>query len=213
MNAPVHAAESRHPAAPPAVDIVFDLAGTALPADYAWPLLEAIGVHLPWLRDDPYAGVHPLRTAPSTHDEVLLPQRAKLTLRVGVARADDALRLAHTRLAVGERTLAVGAGKPRAIAVSATVAAQRVASTAGDAAAFEAEASELIAGLRIAAHLIAGRPRRGAAGARTITGYAVTLHGLRGEDSLRIQYEGLGGERNLGWGLFVPAKAIALASD
>lgn len=213
MNAPAHTVEAARPAAPPAVDIVFDLAGTTLPADYAWPLLQAIGARLPWLRDDPHAGVHPVRTVPTAHDEVLLPQRAKLALRVDVERADDALRLAHTRLAVGERMLAVGAGRARALVVTTTVAAQRVASAAGDAAAFEAEAAQWIAGLRIAAHVIAGRPRRGTAGGRTITGYAVTLHGLRGEDSLRIQYEGLGRERNLGWGLFVPAKAIAVALD
>ncbi|MFO1396027.1 MAG: type I-MYXAN CRISPR-associated protein Cas6/Cmx6 [Burkholderiales bacterium] len=209
----MNAARLSRAAAPPAVDILFDLAGATLPADHAWPLREAIAAHLPWLRDDPHAGVHPLRTLATAHGEALLPQRAKLVLRVAQARAVDALRLAHAQLVVDGRALAVGTGKPRTLVASATVAAQRVASDAGDAAAFEAEAAQWIAALGIEAHVIAGRPRRGGAGQRSITGYAVTLHGLRGEDSLRVQYEGLGRGRNLGWGLFVPAKAIAVAND
>ncbi len=213
MNASLRTAAPSPVAAPPAVDVVFDLAGTALPVEYASPLLQAISVHLPWLADDPHAGVHPLRTVPTAYGEVLLPQRTKLALRVAQACAGDTLRLAHTRLAVGDRTLAVGAGRVRGLAASATVAAQRVASVAGDSGAFEAEVAQWMAALRIEAHVIAGRPRQGRAGARWITGYAVTVHGLRSEDSLRIQYEGLGGERNVGWGLFVPAKAIAAVVD
>lgn len=213
MSAPAHAPGHLRAAAPSAVDIVFDLAGDTLPADHAWPLLQAIGAHLPWLPDDPHAGVHPLRTLPTAHGDALLPRRTKLVLRVATQRADDVLRLARTRLAVGERTLAIGAGKARALVAATTVAAQRVASAAGDAAGFEAEAAQWIAGLGIEARVIAGRPRRGGADGRAITGFAATLHGLRTEDSLRIQYEGLGRERTLGWGLFVPAKAIAVAVD
>ena len=212
MTAPLPAADPA-PAAPPAVDILFDLAGTSLPAEHAWLLLQAIAVHLPWLAEDPHAGVHPLRTLPTAHGEALLPLRTKLALRVAQERAADALRLAHTQLAIGDRTLAVGAGKARALAPAATVAAQRVATTAGDLGAFEAEMAQRLAALAIEAHVIAGRPRQGRAGERRIHGYAVTVHGLRAEDSLRIQYAGLGAGRNVGWGLFVPAKTIATATD
>jgi CRISPR-associated protein Cas6 len=209
MSASLRASEAPAAEAPPAVDIVFDLAGSTLPAEHAWALLQAISVHLPWLAEDPRAGVHPLRTVPTGYGEVLLPQRTKLALRVAEERTGDALRLAHARLAVGDCTLVVGAGRARILAPSATVAAQRVAGVARDPAAFETEVARWMAMLRIEAHVIAGRPRHGRAGERELAGYAVTVHGLRAEDSLRLQYEGLGGERNVGWGLFVPAKAIA----
>ncbi len=49
----------------------------------------------------------------------------------------------------------------------------------------------------------------GRAGAREIAGFSVVLHGVKPADSLRLQFEGMGGERGLGWGIFVPHKSIA----
>ena len=45
--------------------------------------------------------------------------------------------------------------------------------------------------------------------AREIVGFALSLHGLAPEESLRMQAEGMGGDRRLGWGIFVPPKSIA----
>jgi hypothetical protein len=56
--------------------------------------------------------------------------------------------------------------------------------------------------------LISGRRRHGRAGSREVSGYALALIGLSAADSLRVQGLGIGGERGLGWGVFVPAKAI-----
>ena len=58
---------------------------------------------------------------------------------------------------------------------------------------------------------ISGRRRTSIAGGREIAGFALALHGLGPADSLRVQSAGIGGERRLGWGIFVPAKAIVAA--
>ena len=92
---------------------------------------------------------------------------------------------------------------------SATLSAHRVATSAGDDAAFEADVAQALQRMGIGCGLIAGRLRRGSAGEREIAGFALTLHGLGSVESLRIQGEGLGGDRRLGWGIFVPAKSIA----
>jgi hypothetical protein len=42
-----------------------------------------------------------------------------------------------------------------------------------------------------------------------VVGYSVALVGLSPEESLVVQCEGVGGERRLGWGIFVPHKSIA----
>jgi CRISPR-associated protein Cas6 len=200
-------------AAPTVVDVVFDVTGTSLPADHAWPLLCAVAERLPWLRDEPAAGIHPLRAAATGYGVVLLPQRAKLTLRVPEARAAAVLSLAGARLDVGGNALAVGAGRPRALCPSATLAAQRVASAAADVGAFEAEVARWLERSGIEGRWISGRRRHARAGEREIAGFALTLHGLAAAASLRIQGEGLGGERGIGWGIFVPAKAIVAADD
>jgi len=194
-------------AATAAVDVVFDAAGTTLPVDYAQPLLAAIAQVLPWMPDA--GGVHALRTAPTGYGQVLLPARAKLRLRVPEARVQDALRLANRRLAVADQEVRIGAGMMRPLLPAATLAAQKVASDTADTAAFEREVAAALAALDIGARFIAGGARRAALGDRTITGHALTVHGLRPDESLRLQAAGLGGDRALGWGLFLPAKLIA----
>jgi hypothetical protein len=56
--------------------------------------------------------------------------------------------------------------------------------------------------------VISGRQRLASAGERTVAGFALSLAGLSPRDSLWIQRVGIGGERRLGWGVFVPAKEI-----
>ena len=60
--------------------------------------------------------------------------------------------------------------------------------------------------------LISGRARSVRAEGREVVGYSLALHGLAPADSLRVQAEGIGGERRLGFGIFVPHKAIATSA-
>jgi CRISPR-associated protein Cas6 len=197
---------------PQVVDVVFAVDGTSLPADNAWPLLQAIERRLPWLGGEALAGIHPLHAAPTTYGVVLLAQRAKLVLRAPETRLPDCLALQDAELDVAGSRLHVGAGKSRSLRPSATLSAQRVASDAGDAQAFEAEVPQLLSALRVDCEFISGRRRQASAGGREIAGFALALHGLTPADSLRVQSLGIGGERRLGWGVFVPAKSIAAVS-
>jgi CRISPR-associated protein Cas6 len=200
------------PLEPRLVDVVFDIEGTTVPADYAWPLLQAIERRLPWLADEPHAGIHPLKAPHPVGAIMLLARRVKLTLRLPEARWTDCVALAGTELDVAGSKLRIGRGRPRVLEPSTTVAAQRVASSAADAAAFETEARAALSALGIACDLISGRPRRGTAAGRTIAGFALALHGLGVADSIRIQTAGIGPDRCLGWGMFVPAKTILAAA-
>ena len=191
-----------------AIDVAFDVAGTSLPADNAWPLLCALEARLPWFAGEARVGIHPLHAVQTTYGIVLLAQRAKLVLRVPEARLADALLLQDTLLDVGGSTLRIGAGRARTLRSSATLSAQRVATDAGDDAAFEADVGNALQRLGVTCGLISGRRRRADAGGREVAGFALTLHGLGPADSLRIQCEGIGCDRRLGWGIFVPAKAI-----
>jgi CRISPR-associated protein Cas6 len=193
----------------PVVDVAFSVEGTSVPVDHDWPLLRAVEGRLPWFAAEALAGIHPLRTVPTSYGVALLAQRAKLVLRLPEARLPDALLLQDTAFDVGGSALHIGAGTARMLRPSATLSAHRVATNAGDDTAFEADVAQSLQRMGIGGGLISGRRRRGNAGGREITGYALTLHGLGSADSLRVQCEGLGGDRRLGWGIFVPAKAIA----
>lgn len=195
------------------VDVAFEVGGTSLPADHAWPLLQAIEARLPWLAGEALAGIHPLRAVPTTYGVVLLAQRVKLVVRMPASRLPDCLLLQDTTLDVGGSTLRIGAGTARALRPSATLSAQRVATDASDDAAFEADIGRALQRMGVACRFISGRRRRGDGGGREIAGFALALHGLGAADSLQIQREGIGRDRRLGWGIFVPAKAIIAADE
>jgi CRISPR-associated protein Cas6 len=193
------------------IDIVYDVAGSSVPEDHALPLLEAIVAVLPWFATTEAVGVHPLHGSATTYGELLLARRAKLILRVPVSRQDDCAALEGAELALGAQFLAVGKCARRALRPSATLHAQRVASAAPDARSFQDAVAAALGALGVASPFISGRARAGRAGERGIAGFALSVHELNAEDSLRLQAQGLGGDRRLGWGIFVPAKTITTA--
>ncbi len=196
----------------PVVDVLFELSGTRVPADCAAALALAVSAALPWFEAEPRAGIHPLRAAPSTHGTLVLARRARLMLRVPEARAAATLALAGHGLDLGGEPVTVGAGHRRALAPSATLFAQRVASGTHDERAFHDSVVRWLAELGVRCEFISGRARSVGAGGREVAGYSLALHGLGPADSLRVQAAGLGGERRLGFGIFVPHKAIATSA-
>ena len=91
----------------------------------------------------------------------------------------------------------------------ATLHAQQVAAATGDEAAFQDEVAASLQARGVACQFITGRRQTVAAGEREVAGFSVVLHGLSPEGSLRMQFEGMGGGRVLGCGIFVPYKSIA----
>lgn len=193
----------------PAVDVLFELSGIRVPTDYALALARAVARTLPWFDAEPRAGIHPLRAAASTHGMLVLARRAKLVLRVPASRAEACLVLTGRALDIAGESLVVGEGSARPLAPCATLYALRVATGACDERGFQDDVARCLAQMEVRCQFISGRARTIAAEGREITGYGLALHGLAPADSLRVQGEGMGGERRLGCGIFVPHKAIA----
>lgn len=191
------------------VDVVFGLAGKTLPVEHAYVLWRAVGSWLPWLEGESTAGIHRLRTAPTGYGVVLLANRAKLTLRVPERRLGETLALAGKTLDVGGSGLAVGTGVARPLSPWATLHAQQVVAGAAGEAAFQDEVAEWLHGRGVACQFITGRRRAVTVGEREIVGFSVVLHGLTPDASLKMQSEGMGSDRALGCGIFVPHKSIA----
>jgi len=192
-------------AVPQMADIVFALRGDGLPDTYAFDLWRAVAQALPWLEHEDYAGILPLRTA-SDGGSALLPQRARLVLRVPVSRLPQAQRLAGQVLDVGGHALAVGAGRERPLQPHPTLHAHLVAGAEPEEAFLAGVAAELRE-MGVSCKWICGK-RMTVAGEHPIGGYSLVLHDLKPQDSLRIQFAGLGAQRRYGCGIFVPYKAI-----
>lgn len=192
----------------PMVDVAFALRGESLPLEHADALREAVEWVLPWLAADPRTGIHPLRVAPTEYGIALLTHRTRLLLRVAREYVRLALSLTGRTLGVQGAQLRVGTGIERPLRAAPTLYARQVAASCTTDAAFQGEIAQALAALDVRCGFITGQPVRLRAGAREVTGYSVLLHRLTADDSLRVQCAGVGRERRLGWGIFVPYKAI-----
>jgi len=191
------------------VEAVFPLEGKALPRDHAQALQHALAEHLPWLRSDAGAGIHPLKLVSGPESLALLSQRTRLILRVSANRLDDLKALGGVELDVAGHALRLGAVHLRALQPLATLYAYRVAATSGDESLFMQTMEAELAALAIAGERVCGKRQSMRVDGREMTTFSLMLHALVPEQSLRLQQHGLGPHRLLGCGLFVPHKSAA----
>ncbi len=188
------------------MDAIFDVAGDTLPPGYPFALWQALVCHAPVLASEQSVGVIPLRTTVSD-EGMLLPKRAKLTLRLPAALTTQVATLSGLHLEIEGNALRLGNLKFRPIQAYPTLHAHLV-NTDEDEVSFINSVSAQLAELNINAKLICGMRNQLASATRTISGFSLVIHDLKPDASLRLQYNGLGADRNFGCGIFVPHKAI-----
>lgn len=202
------------------VDIGFRLDCQSLPVDHAYDLAEALFDALPWLRDEQGAGIHRIRAGASANgwqqpgaavDDMLhLSKRTRLFLRIPKTRVSNAKALSGRTLRVGQVKLGIGPSKVRALSPLTTLFARYTVVPDG---ADETELSRFIVdnaarmGVTIT-KLLCGLPYSIATPGAPIKTRSVLLADLNPSDSVTLQQRGIGPERLLGCGLFVPYKSI-----
>jgi CRISPR-associated protein Cas6 len=202
------------------VDAVFAISCRSLPVDHAYALSQAIQAAMPWFALEPRAGLHTIHGAesgsgwmrPEDPDALLqLSRRAKLALRLPRHRLDAAAALVGRTLQVAGWPLRVDRLAMRPLSRITTLFSRCVVFVAaGDEAAFLVAAEGELDALGIKPErMLCGRMTPVATPARTYQTRSLMLAGLTQEQSLRLQQQGLGAERKLGCGLFIPHKDIA----
>ena len=201
------------------VDAVFAIACRSLPVDHAYALQQAIQEVLPWFAQEPGAGLHTVHGAasgsgwmrPEGADALLqLSHRARLALRLPAHRTEDAAALVGRTLQVAGWPLHVEKMALRPLSRITTLFSRCVVLDALDEAAFVSTASDELGALGIRAErMVCGRVTPVATPARTYQARSLMLAGLTLEQSVLLQQHGLGAERKLGCGLFIPHKDIA----
>ena len=202
------------------VDLVFGIDCRGLPVDHAWDLAQALLDVLPWLADEPAAGVHTIHGAASGNgwvrpenpdDLVLLSRRSKFSLRVPGHRVEAARVLEGRTLDVGGHALTLKKASQRPLSVLTTLFTRYLASEEG----LEDE-EQLLDWVAAQLRAMDIRPRKLLCGTlhpiKTPQGELQTrslmIADLEYDESLRLQREGLGPHRLLGCGLFIPHKGI-----
>ena len=202
------------------IDVAFRLSGRWLPVDHACALKAAVLGFLPWLEDEPTAGIHSIHGAesgngwerPGTEPGALLnlSRRTRLALRVPTHRAEETDALCGHRLDIGGCELATGTRQPRPLRPADTVFARYVVDEDdGDEERFvERVASELESRSIAVRKLLCGRSHRIESAHGGFLARSLLIAELGPEESLSIQCLGIGPGRLLGCGLFVPHKDI-----
>jgi CRISPR-associated protein Cas6 len=201
------------------LDAVFAISCRSLPVDHAYALSQAIQAALPWFAQEPGAGLHTIYgaasasgwTRPEGADALLqLSHRAKLALRLPRHRLDDAAALLGRTLQVAGWPLRVDRLFLRPLSRITTLFSRCVVfAAAGDEPAFLAAAAGALGALGInPGTMLCGRVTPVATPARTYQTRSLMLAGLTPEQSLALQQHGLGVERKLGCGVFIPHKDI-----
>jgi CRISPR-associated protein Cas6 len=201
------------------VDAVFAISCRCLPVDHAYALSQAVQAALPWFADEPQAGLHTIHGAasasgwmrPEAPEELLqLSHRARLALRLPRERLEDAAALTGRTLEVAGWPLRVAELSARPLSRITTLFARSVVfSGAEEETQFLAAAAGELDTLGIrASTMLCGRVTALATPERTYQTRSLMLAGLSQEQSLELQRRGLGGERKLGCGLFIPHKDV-----
>lgn len=192
----------------PMADLAFAVRGTCVPADYRFALWSALCALLPWLDQEPWAGLVGLRITPTGAPLALLAQRARLTLRLPLRCLDAAGQLQGALIELGPDVMQLTQAHARPITPSGTLYAQMVVTDRQDEAGFVRSVERELAELGVAGRVILGRRSGVHAGQADLSGFSLAVHNCAADHSMRLQQAGIGAQRGIGCGIFVPYKRI-----
>jgi len=201
------------------VDVVFGIACRALPVEHAYALWSAVARVLPWLPDEPGAGIHPIHVAdsgngwmrPGRPDDLLYPsRRTKLVLRVPKTRLEETKRLTGHTLDIAGNALRVDAASVRRLSPLTTIFSRYVVlERTADENAFLAEALAQLRRLGVQPKkMLCGIAHSVATPDGPLRTRSLMVAELTPPEALTLQQRGLGPMRHLGCGLFIPHKDI-----
>lgn len=202
------------------VDLVFEIRCKTLPVDHAYALFEGIAALLPWLADEPLAGIHPIHVAESSHgwtrpegpnDLLYLSRRTALVLRLPHDRVEEAMALAGKTIFVAGHELQIKGATVRRLIPATTLFSRRVVAgeheTEQD---FVERALDALRGMGV-------QPKKilpGREGILRTPGERLRVRRLSVEvsgeaEAFMLQKRGIGPYRHLGCGIFIPQKTMA----
>ncbi|HEY9097485.1 MAG TPA: type I-MYXAN CRISPR-associated protein Cas6/Cmx6 [Thiobacillus sp.] len=197
---------------PHMIDLQFDLVGTTIPTDNAQLLADAVSRVLPWMGEDVGSGIQHLKGAETNSGDATLNinRRTKLFMRVPKTRIDDTQKLCGHSFDLQGHPLQIGSFKTRAFSPFGNIYAHFVdTGGVGEEQFVQDVMRELDGHFEIRCGFICGKQQTLQTASGPIHGYSLMLHGVPPHKSLQIQDEGLGRNRLLGCGIFIPHKSIA----
>jgi CRISPR-associated protein Cas6 len=206
------------------VDLSFKVQCKQLPLDHAHALSQTMQQALPWLTKEPRAGIHLIHGAesgngwirPQEPDALLsLSKRTRFMLRLPKQRVEEASKLAGTVLNVSGNDLVLTSPKQKSLSVLTTIFSRYVITNElEDEEAFLSQAAEMLRKESIQVNkMMSGRAHVLRMPGKDLLTRSLMIDGLKIEESIYLQQNGLGEGRLMGCGLFIPHKGIEAVGE
>jgi len=200
------------------VDVVFSIQCKCIPRENAYLLSSALHQALPWLEEETNAGIHPVYGAESGNgwerpdtELLYLSRRQKLMVRLPKSRVAQSEVLVGQTLEIGGYPLKVGDYDIKKLSDLPTIFARNVVAGAQQSEEeFMGQALEQLQALGIRVQkMMCGKIGQIDTPGGLLHTRSLMLADLEREESVLLQEQGLGPERKLGCGLFLPQKGIS----
>ena len=200
------------------VDVSFKLICRQLPTTHAWELAQALYRALPWLKDEPEAGIHQIHGAtsgngwerPADGELIHLSRRSRMHLRVPKQRIEATQSLTGTSLDIAGHALEVGESTIKPLQPQATIFSRYVIVPSGlDENGFlDMLVNELQKrGIHVR-KMLCGIGHTLSTPEQDYETRSVMIADLDKQTSIELQETGIGPGRHLGCGIFLPHKGI-----
>jgi CRISPR-associated protein Cas6 len=205
------------------VDVNFRIDCKQIPTSHAWELSQALYDALPWIKDEPELGVHQIHGAtsgngwerPPDGELICLSKRTRMQLRVPKSRVDAVAQLSGKTLDVAGHQVVVGKMATRPIDPFSTIFARYIVSEEGmsEDDFLQSVAGELSSrGIQVR-KLLCGISRTIEANNIQIETRSLMIADLDKPTSIALQEVGIGPNRHLGCGIFIPHKGIKAVGE
>lgn len=205
------------------VDLSYKIDCRQIPSRHAWELSQALYEVLPWMKDEPEAGIHQIHGAtsgngwqrPPDGELIHLSKRTRMNLRVPMSRIGDANELVGKTLEIMGHSVKVGPMSTKLITPLSTIFSRYIVVPEGmsEDAFLHWVSSELQARDIQARKFLCGIGHEIVANGEAIETRSLMIADLDKAASVALQEIGVGPHRHLGCGIFMPHKGIKAVGD
>ena len=205
------------------VDLSYKIDCKQIPTSHAWELSQALYEVLPWLKDEPEAGIHQIHGAtsgngwerPPDGELIHLSKRTRMSMRVPMSRIGDANALVGKTLDVLGCSVIVGTMTTKPINALATIFSRYTVVQEGmnEDDFLQWVVAELKAREMQPRKLLCGKGHEFDANGEYIQTRSLMIADLDNSSSVALQEMGIGPHRQLGCGIFMPHKGIKAVAE
>lgn len=207
-------------------DLSFKVDCKMVPLDHAQELSDAILEMLPWMADEPQAGVHMIHGASTgngwqrpeddTNDGcIYLSRRSRMHIRMPKHRHEDAAALVGQTIRLGEHDLTFGDFQVKKFSPLSTLFSRYV--IVGDDESEDAFVSRVSAEMKdmgiTLRKALCGIGHRFNLAEGPVNTMSIMVADLDPEEAVTLQQQGIGEGQIMGFGLFIPHKGIKAVGD